>query len=173
MEASRLLIRPVIEAMFRLLAVQNDPRNLYRIARYEHREDEKWARPAAKMQGQNINLELDQRWQEIAALFHKEFPDETLNEDPLSVRGAAEIAGIVAYYDSHYRLYCQFTHASFRATVGDLSDFKHEDDRTVIFCVLMGVGAAVSAGGTTSKLQELWERLTSEPRAPSEADGPG
>jgi hypothetical protein len=52
-----------------------------------------------------------------------EIPEHPLTEEELSLRRAAECAGIEGYYDSHYRLYCRFTHAAFRASTGDLSEF--------------------------------------------------
>lgn len=49
---------------------------------------------------------------------------------------AAAAAGpeAVGFYDSHYRLYCKFTHAAFEASVGELNDLTPADTRTMLLC---------------------------------------
>ena len=150
----------MLEAAFRLLAVKENPRLLLQIARHEHLEDRKWAKPAAQGLGQNIDSDLDQQWSEISDAIRKEFPNDTLTEAPLSAWDAANSVGVSSYYDTHYRLYCQFTHASYRATMGDLDCFEYHDVRTVCFGLMIGVGGAASIGGKTTRPQEFWERLS-------------
>jgi hypothetical protein len=55
--ASKLLIRPVIEIMFRLVAIQKRPELLYRIAYWESEEDWKWFAPAAARLGKKHNYD--------------------------------------------------------------------------------------------------------------------
>src|SRR3981081_1013085 len=46
-DASKLLVRPAIEAMFRMTAVSQKPELFYRIAYNEHEENLKWLRRAS------------------------------------------------------------------------------------------------------------------------------
>jgi Family of unknown function (DUF5677) len=77
----------------------------------------------------------------------------------LSVRAAAEEAGLGAYYDSHYRLYCKFTHAAFGAIMGALDEFEVEDSRTVALCTLIGLEEVVSLGALCPTLDETRQAL--------------
>ncbi len=158
-DASKLLIRPAIEAMFRIVAIKNQPDLLYRIAYSEHLEDAKWARAAAAKLGKNIEPELKQRWQETSDAYRNAFPHHNLVEKKLTLRDAAAAAGIDSYYDTYYRLYCQFTHAAFSASSGSLDNFESHDSRTFAYCVLVGIGAAAAAGGESPNQQALWGRL--------------
>jgi hypothetical protein len=83
-----------------------------------------------------------------------------LTQKRLSLRDAAESAGIEGYYDTHYRQYCRFTHAAFRASTGYLSEFEPEDNRTMTLCALTAVEALVALGAPAPNLASLKQRLS-------------
>src|SRR5262245_18534397 len=66
-EASKLLIRPCLETMFRIHAVRTTPALLYRRAYSEHQQDLKLVRPAATMSGDwaKYEAEAEKVWQDF------------------------------------------------------------------------------------------------------------
>jgi len=75
-DSSKFLIRPVIEIMFRLKAVQNKPELFYRIAYSEEMiQDPKWFRSAAERSGITYDESARQkRWQDFKEQFETQFP---------------------------------------------------------------------------------------------------
>src|SRR5262249_11551727 len=108
MDASKLLIRPAIEAMIRLQALRKQPALLYQIGFTEALEDKKWFRPAADALGETYDDQADPPgWDTFEARFKEAFPDATLKREKLSLFEAAQIAGLEKYYNTHYRMYSQ------------------------------------------------------------------
>lgn len=158
--ASKLLIRPALEAMFRIQAVRAVPYLLYRIAYTEHSENLKFVRPAAKRLGQDCEADFKASWESFTVKYVEQFPGHTLEKATLSAFAAAEAAQIGSYYDCAYRLYCQFTHGAMRATTGGLGSTDTLDNRTMAFCVWSALEAVVSIGGRAPRLASLRDRLT-------------
>ncbi len=98
---------------------------------------------------------------EFTVKYSSQFPEHRLEETTLSAFQAAEAAGIEAYYDCAYRLYCQFTHGALRVATGDLNSTDTVDGRTMAFCVLSALEAVVSIGGEAPRLVPLRDRLLS------------
>jgi hypothetical protein len=166
LESSKLLVRTTIEAVLRLQAVRNKPELLFRIAFTEFNEDKKWVR---SVPGPGVADELqaiDAYWAEFVQAYRAEYPEHELIEKELSLRAAAESSGIEGYYDSHYRLYCRFTHAAFRATTGDLAEFEREDNRTMTMSAMAAIDALITLGATAPHFQSLKKRLFDDKRAP-------
>lgn len=159
-DASKLLIRPGIEAMIRILAVQKHPELLFRIAFTERREDRKWIRPCAIQAGQDYDSQDQRQWDDFKREYRTHFPQHVLEETENSLFDTAKKAGMEGYYNSHYRLYCRFTHAALGATVGDLNYSDSEDNRTMALCVCCGLEAVASAGGDAPTLSSLRKRLS-------------
>lgn len=158
-EASKFLIRTAIEAVFRIQVVRKKPDALFRIAFTERNEDQKWVR---SLNGSNVEATLqaiDSRWTEFVREYRNKYPEHELIEKELSAWDASAMSGLDCYYNSHYRLYCRFTHAAFRASAGDLIEFEPEDNRTVTLCTLVAIDAVVSIGAAAPGLQSLKERL--------------
>jgi hypothetical protein len=162
LDASRLLIRPAIEAMIRILAIRKDPSLLYRIAYTERMEDRKWVRPSAIRAGRNYDAEDEKEWMEFTKKYTAEFPAHRLEEKELRLREAATTADAESYYDSHYRLYCRFTHAAFGAATGSLDDTHAEDNEAMAACAYCGLDAVASFGGGAPNLVSLGNRLMGE-----------
>lgn len=154
-DASKLLVRPAIEAVFRVQAVRKNPELLFRIAYSEFIDEKKWVRPLDK---DAIKL-LERHWAQFRQAYHSKYPEHPLSEKKLTAWDASEAAGLKGYYESHYRLYCQFSHGGFRASTGDLNDFEPEDNRTMTLCSFAGIDALVSVGALAPKLPELKRRL--------------
>ena len=68
------------------------------------------------------------------------------------------IAGISGYYDSHYRLYCQFIHAAFRAVTHGLNELDTHDNRTMTICALSALEAIIPIGASGPNIGDLRKR---------------
>jgi Family of unknown function (DUF5677) len=160
-DASKLLIRPSIEAMIRILAVRKDRSLLYRMAYTERMDDKRFLRPSWLRAGKEKDYDADdqRRWNDFKQKYAAEFPEHRLIETQLPLRNAAEAGGIQRYYDTYYRLYCQFTHAAFRAVTGGLNHTGTEDNETVAACAYSGLEAAASVGAEAPNLVSLGNRL--------------
>jgi hypothetical protein len=160
-DASKHLIRTAIEAVIRLRAVQKKPQLLFRIAFTEFNEDKKWARSLLEREVSGAITAIENKWTDFKQAYQTKYPEPPLVEEELSLRGAAECAGIELerYYDSAYRLYCRYTHAALRATSGSLNKFDRHDNRTMTLCALGGVDTLVSIGAPAPNIESLLERL--------------
>jgi hypothetical protein len=160
---SKLLIRPAIEIMLRLEAIQKQPELLYRIAYWESEEDWKWFAPAAERSGEAYNYDRaahERRWDEFKAKYAEQFPNHHLVDQTITTGQLAAAAGLAGYYDTHYRMYCRYTHAAFRAIGGFLDELANpEDNRTMALCTLTAMQALVSLGAEMPNLNSLSERL--------------
>jgi Family of unknown function (DUF5677) len=161
-DASKFLVRPVIEMMFRVEALRKKPELLYRIAYSESIvEDRKWIHPAAIRAGATFDEAAhSKRFEAFKAQLNEQFPTLALEDKYISVREIADVADMAGFYDSHYRTYCRYTHAALWA-IGDflagLTD--PEDNRTMGLCTYTAVNALTSIGAESPNLQSLWQRL--------------
>jgi hypothetical protein len=158
-DASKHLVRTSIEAVIRIRAIRKKPELLFRIAFTEFSEDKKWVRSTAGADVRTALSAIEKHWADFKQAYHAKYPEHALLEEEISLRRTAECAGIAKYYDTHYRLYCRFTHAAFRATTGNLNEFDREDNRTMALCALSALDAVSSIGGQTPNLKSLRERL--------------
>jgi hypothetical protein len=160
-DASKHLVRTAIEAIIRVQAIRKEPELLFRIAFTEFSEDKKWVRSTAGAEVSVALSAIDKHWTDFKGAYHEKYPEHALVEEELSLRGAADCAGIEHYYDTHYRLYCRFTHAAFRATTGNLNEFDRENNRTMALCSLSAIDALSSIGASTPNLESFRQRLSS------------
>lgn len=164
-DASKFLVRPAIEAMIRLEAVKRQPELLFRIAHTERIKDRKWIGRAAIRKAINYDLATEEKdWNEAKTEFATQFPGYSLEEKELNLRDTAkEIGQVMAdYYDSHYLLYCAYTHAGLRALTGSLNELTDpEDSATMSLCAFSALDVVASIGATTSSLESLRERRNS------------
>lgn len=161
-DASKFLIRPAIEAMIRLEAVKRQPKLVFRIAHTERIKDRKWIGRAAVRKAINYDLATEERdWNEGKARLSAQFPPGALEEKELNLRDTAKEIGPMMedYYDSHYLMYCAYTHAGLRAITGSLSELTDpEDSATMSLCAFSALDVVASIGATTSNLESLRER---------------
>lgn len=160
--SARMLLRPAMEAMLKLLAVKQEPPLLYRIARYEHEQDEKWARPFSPS-GKDVHDDaFKQKWEKFKKDYQQAFPTHPLIDSSIDLRSLAAKAKVDPYYDSHYRLYCQFTHATLRASTDDLEEFSGEDERTVAATLIVAIEAVLECGGECTEFTEIRDRYLAQ-----------
>lgn len=86
LDASRLLIRPAIEAAIKILAVRNQPDLLYRIAYSERLEDKKWIGAAARREGVDYVAQEEDGWKEFVKTYSDHFPEHKLMDERLPLR---------------------------------------------------------------------------------------
>jgi hypothetical protein len=104
---------------------------------------------------------IENNWIHFRQAYQAKYPHYPALEEELSLRRAAECAGIELerYYDSAYRLYCRYTHAALRATSGSLNKFDRHDNRTMTLCALGAIDALVSIGAPAPNIESLRERF--------------
>jgi hypothetical protein len=160
-DCSKFLVRPAVEVVFKLQAIERKPDLLYRIAFSEHLQDQRMARPAAKRSNQLYDeATADAHWAGFSAKYRAKFPDHEFVEQEIRIYETAEKANLAAYYDSHYRLYSQYTHGTFRATAGLFDDLTDtEDGRVMALCAWVALEALISIGAKSPNRGELVKRL--------------
>jgi hypothetical protein len=165
-DMAKLLMRPVIEVTFRLEAIRRNPALLYQIAYSEILEDHKWFRFIDEQSGRPYDEarernELD----ELTHTYHEHFPEQSIVKAKLSTFEIARAAQLEPYYNSHYRMYCQYSHASFRAITGDLVEISDQaDHRVMSLCGVVALNVLHSMGAETPDLPPLFEHLNGPPR---------
>lgn len=160
-DASKLLVRPAIEAMFRVQALRTKPEIFYRFAYSERLEDHKWFRPAAIKVGASYDKDPDPPgWGAFEKAFQTEFPGVSLNRDTFSLRDAAVIVDLQDYYDTHYRMYCQYSHGALRAIGGSADELSDpEDTRTMVLCASAAIAALTAIGANSPNVESLNTRV--------------
>ena len=131
--ASKLLVRPALEATFAGTAVIKKHGFLFRKAYSEWEEENKMSvTDAARKKIANQTLE------NLKRAFRQNSPGYPVQCKRASVRDTAEIAGLLANYEGAYRIYCQFTHGALRAVRGGLDDITDACDTPIVaWCVLV------------------------------------
>lgn len=144
-----------MEAMFKLFAVKREPSCLRGIARYVWEQDKKLARGFETAE-EVINTEFDKRWQEFNVGYQHQFPEHSM-PPPKSINtiAAAKAPNIEEHYETFYRVYCQFTHAALRVSVGDLERFLGEDEQVIGATLIVAIEAVLDCGGTCQDLAQL------------------
>ncbi len=158
-DASKLLIRPSIEAALQIVAVRNKPELLYRFAHNERTQDRKLYKPQAIKLGEDYDVKDKKRWEDFTGEYKSFFPAHQLLEQDISLFDAAKAAGLDWYYEVYYRLYCRFTHALLAATTGSLNWTDAEDNPQMAVATCCAVEAVQSAGGVAPNLIALRSRL--------------
>jgi Family of unknown function (DUF5677) len=165
-DSSKLLIRPMIEIMFRVQAVHRQPSLIYRILYGERVERAKWGNAAANRLG--VPYVEKEGWEAFRKYCADNFPKSELKNSPISLHALAEKAGFEGYYDSHYRLYCKFTHSGLEAILGDLIPLSDpEDNRTAALCVFAAIEALLAIGASSPKFESLKQKLAMQTKSGS------
>jgi hypothetical protein len=131
--ASKLLVRPALEATFLASAAIRKPGFLFRKLYSEWEEDKKMFSndPAALAAAQQALHAL-----KIAA--KKARPKCPVECKRVNMRDAADAAGLSKAYEGAYRTYCKFTHGAIQAVRGRLDAATDViDTDVVIWCVLV------------------------------------
>lgn len=130
--ASKLLVRPALEAVFSGIAAIKSPEFLFRKAYSEWLEDRKLLPKdgAAHSAMETALRELEQKYQQ-------QCPTRPMKREKVTTFQTAELAELLPIYEGPYRIYCQFTHGALRTATGDLNEGTDEcDTRIMVWCVL-------------------------------------
>src|SRR5205814_6644269 len=104
---------------------------------------DKWFGGVARRHGVAYTRVCDRdEWQAFKDRCIAQFGADKLEDVPLSSYDAAAEIGVEAYYDSHYRGYCQYTHGALEAVSGGLDELTDpEDTRVMLHCSMIGLEA--------------------------------
>ncbi len=127
-DASKLLIRPILEAFFSAAAVMKKRGFLFRKTYTEILEEKKFhpKNSATETDFQRILKEMEQ-------LFKKDDPIYPIEHKRVDVRYTAQVAEMLPVYEVAYSTYCLFTHGAISAATGQLN--KSTDDLDTQFVV--------------------------------------
>jgi hypothetical protein len=133
MDASKLLIRPALEAVFCGTAAVKNKEFLFRKAYSEWEEDNKLF--AKNAEGKKQAKFLIER---LKVAFKENCPEYPIQNKSITVWETANIAGLLILYEQAYRIYCKFTHGAMRAVEGHLDQITDlKDTHTIVWCVLI------------------------------------
>ena len=145
---------------FRLEAVRQHPDVFYRIAHEEHRQDKHLMQNKPQLLAQH-----EKNWEKFKNAFVKEFPSipiPNLN-DRLKIEYVAKKAVMTPFYNSHYRIYCRYTHGALQASTGNIDKATDRaDNRTMAICALVALDNLISLGAKPPR-ERLVERLEQLP----------
>jgi hypothetical protein len=162
-DGSKFLVRPAIEMLFRLEAVNKQPDLFYRIGFSEHLENEKFLQRAherlyknAQNDEERIKVQaetdenrrkLDQKWKNFDAIFSAEFSNVSPVDKKLSTAGVAEKATLSGLYDSIFRPYSRYTHGAVEASSGNLDIATTPEDNWIMaLCAYVALKTLLSLG---------------------------
>ena len=151
----------MISLMLRLQAVRDKTYLLYRVLLREAIEADKWFGGVARRHGVAYTRVCDRdEWQAFKNRCIAQFGADKLEEIPLSSFDAAAAIGVEAYYDSHYRVYCQYTHGALEAVSGCLDELTDpEDTRVMLHSAMIALDALADMGAECSGIASFRERF--------------
>ena len=160
LDGSKFLVRPAIEMAFRLETARQHPDIFYRIAHQEHRQDKHLLRIAGD--DPKLQAQIDKNWEKFENAFVKEFPTVPIPNvnDRLKIECVAEKAGMTPFYNSHYRIYCRYTHGALHASTGNIDKATDRaDNRTMAICAFVALDNLISFGAKSPNHDRLVQRL--------------
>jgi Family of unknown function (DUF5677) len=159
--SARMLVRPAIEAVFRVNAVKKKPELIYRIFYGEASELDKWTRRMLQFRGIEAPTTFKSpEWQIIREGCVKAFGEDKLKDAPMTLRDLAREAGMEEVYYVFYAMYCKHTHGSLPALQGQLDFLSDPADTWVMVMSSMEAldALVVWVGGDCPDLERLRER---------------
>ena len=111
-------------------------------------------------EGNYFRATHEQEWRDFKAKYAEEFPNHEVVGRTITTEQLAAAADLAYYYDTHYRMYCRYTHAALQAIGGSLDRLSNsEDNRTMAVCILTALRALAPIGADLPNLDSLAERL--------------
>jgi hypothetical protein len=163
--ASRVLIRPCIEAAMKLAAVRVDPNNLLNIAHTEAVSDghlienfrdlaKKWLADGRKGVGpetvaaaeQGV-IDRKQLWENTRKQLGPQFPTAPAVDKYLKVLMLADAGNQGEFYGLEYAFYCNFVHATLRVANPWPPEVHGQDILGVAKCLRLALRGMESIGG--------------------------
>ena len=131
-DASKLLVRPILEAVFKAAAVMKKTGFLTRLAYSEWEEEVKMFKhdPAAK-------AKAERELKEFKINFSQANPGYPGDYSRATTRQAATESGLKSLYDGTYATYCAFVHAALAAVDGRGVSQTDDRDTEVMTCCVM------------------------------------
>lgn len=124
-DASKLLIRPMIDIVISATAVATKRGFLFRKA-YTELEEAKKLYEKNPVNEAGVKKALEDLKSNFSA--KPSYPIECKRVD---ARYTAEVAGLLPVYETAYRIYCEFTHSAMRAVQGQLNEATDPIDTTM------------------------------------------
>lgn len=134
--SSKILVRPVIETTFYVVASFNHPEVLLWKVRKEIKEEKKLLREIGS--AESLLLEKDETLKSFEQQFNNQFPGcQTKHPEAGQIKTVADKAQLLAIYTRSYGIYCNFTHGGVRAFFGDLHQLTDpHDNATLCWCLI-------------------------------------
>jgi len=148
-EASKLLIRPIMEALLSATAVMQVRGFLFRKLYTELMEEKKLPRPKPA-----TKAEVDIVLADYKNLFKGFDPNYPFEENKVSVKDAAEAAQMLPLYEVVYRTYCNFTHGAMLAATGQLNQATNDLDTHFVVSFMLAILDQLK-GHTPAKIPDL------------------
>jgi uncharacterized protein DUF5677 len=160
LKESRFLVRPAVELHIKQKAIAAKPDLIYRLGRDETMSDITWLRAIA---GQTNELFDEEHFSAELERFSKScmkvFPAGDFRSKKITMEELAQSGVGQEYYNSYYRIYCKFTHATLRAIIGSLDEITTDHDNLLMIdCALYALETSGTIGGATLRLHELRTR---------------
>jgi hypothetical protein len=133
-EASKLLIRPIMEALLSATAVMKVHGFLFRKLYTELMEEKKLPRPKP-----TTKVEVDIVLAGYKKLFKGFDPNYPFKENKVSIKDAAEAAQMLPLYEVVYRTYCNFTHGAMLAATGQLNQATNDLDTHFVVLFMLAI----------------------------------
>lgn len=161
-KASKVLVRPAIESFVRMAALHKYPELLYRVVYGERRSRNIWLKAwARRVTAADDSQQEEHDWQLFKQHCLNHIPSTDTTDAELSVEALAAAVGLQAFYDQHYRVYSNFTHATLIAFTRQLDWLTDsEDNRVVAICAVGVVEVLAARGAKTPHLATLTTRLS-------------
>lgn len=154
--ASKILVRPVIETTFAVVAALKRPGFLFRKAYTEYLEEKKLLEEGKRLAEQAADnptekaqlsaqyashlADVEENFRQFREGYSKLHPRDAMNRQKITAFDAASAAELGPWY-SRYRIYCQFTHGSLQAASGNLNESTdHSDNVGMVWMTLILLG---------------------------------
>lgn len=162
LKASKVLVRPAIESFIRMTAINCDPTLLYRVVYGERRARNVWLNAWARRVNAPDDAEDEERdWEQFKNHCITEIAGTDTKDADLSIEALASAAGLQPFYDHHYRVYSNFTHAALIAFTRQLDWLTDsEDNRVIATCAIGVIEVIAGRGAKTPHLSNLLKRLS-------------
>lgn len=109
----------------------------------------------------HTRLRPRREWQAFKDRCIAQFGADKVEDVPLSSYDAAAEIGVEAYYDSHYRGYCQYTHGALEAVSGSLDELTDpEDARVMLHSAMIALEALADMGAKCPGIASFRERFS-------------
>jgi len=155
-DASKHLIRPIVEAVLAAQAVLNKRGFLFRKLYTEHRELIKFSKNIAAAEE---NKALDDFKSKFLS-YNTGYPIECKR---VNIEYTAQVANMVPIYEVVYRTYCQFTHGAQVAVTGQLNAVTNDLDTPIV--VQLGLITLEQLRKNTSAKIPEWETYLQQSRS--------